>query len=57
MSMNYFIYEVSSKAVFQYDERNCEQVGTLYYIEDGESFFRNGRFDREQFENAGQMII
>ena len=57
VSMNYFIYEVSSKAVFQYDERNCEQVGTLYYIEDGESFFRNGRFDREQFENAGQMII
>lgn len=55
--MNHFIYEVSSKAVFQYDERNCEQVGTLYYIEEGESFFKNGRFDREQFENAGQMII
>lgn len=57
VSMNSFIYEVSSKAVFQYDERNCEQVGTLYYIEDGETFFQNGRFDREQFENAGQMII
>ncbi|HAU86679.1 MAG TPA: hypothetical protein DCW90_14675 [Lachnospiraceae bacterium] len=57
VSMNHFIYEVSSHAVFQYDERNCEQVGTLYYIEDGESFFKNGRFNREQFEYAGQMII
>lgn len=57
VSMNHFIYKVSSKAVFQYDERNCEQIGTLYYIEDGAAFFKNGRFEREQFEQTGQMII
>lgn len=52
--MNNFIYQVSAKAAFQEDE----QIGDLYYIENGEAYFdENGVFMRESFENGIDLFI
>lgn len=45
--MNYFIYKVRSDD-FTYGER----IGDIYYIDDGEKYFINGKFDRESFDKG-----
>lgn len=55
--MDYFIYEVSELAVFQYDERNFDQVGEIYYVDESEKYFCEGRFLREEFEKGYQLLI
>jgi len=57
VDMSYFMYPVNAKFVFAYDERNCEQIGEIYYIEKADVFFEDGRFQREKFEKQGQLII
>ncbi|MCH1981236.1 CRISPR-associated helicase Cas3' [Ruminococcus sp. OA3] len=52
-SMNVFLYQLSKNAVFDWNE----QIGDIYYIEDGEAFFdENGILDRKKFEN-GEMLF
>ena len=52
-SMNVFLYQFSKNAVFDWNE----QIGDIYYIEDGEAFFdENGILDRKKFEN-GEMLF
>ncbi|MEL5899228.1 CRISPR-associated helicase Cas3' [Clostridium sporogenes] len=46
-NLNYFIYQVSNND-FTYSDR----IGDIYYIEDGEKYFTEGKFDREKF-NSG----
>ena len=41
--MNYFIYEVKELNIF-YDD----VIGELYYIEDGEKYFKNNKIDKEK---------
>ena len=55
--MDYFIYEVSELAVFQYDERNFDQAGEIYYVDESEKYFCEGRFLREEFEKGYQLLI
>ncbi|MGY0373980.1 CRISPR-associated helicase Cas3' [Clostridium sp. JNZ J1-5] len=45
--LNYFIYKVKNND-FTYEER----VGDLYYIHDGEKYFKNGKFDRKSFKSG-----
>lgn len=45
--LNYFIYKVS-KNDFSYEDR----IGDMYYIEDGEKYFVDGKFDRENFNKG-----
>ncbi|MCY6958356.1 CRISPR-associated helicase Cas3' [Clostridium brassicae] len=45
--LNYFIYKVN-KNDFSYEDR----IGDLYYIEDGEKYFENGKFNRENFNKG-----
>lgn len=45
--LNYFIYKVR-KNDFSYEDR----IGGLYYISDGEKYFKNGKFNRENFDKA-----
>lgn len=45
--LNYFIYQVSN-GDFSYNER----IGDLYYIEDGEKYFVDGKFHRENFNKG-----
>ncbi|AOY76430.1 CRISPR-associated helicase/endonuclease Cas3 [Clostridium formicaceticum] len=46
-SLNHFIYKVQ-KNDFTYQER----IGDLYYITDGERYFVDGKFDRENFDKG-----
>ena len=57
VQMDYFIYEVSELAVFQYDKRNLDQAGEIYYVDEGEKYFCEGRFSREKFEKEYQLMI
>lgn len=43
--MNNFIYEIKWNENFTYNDR----IGELYFIEDGDKYFKNGKLDREKF--------
>ena len=47
----------SGVAVFQYDERNFDQAGEIYYVDESEKYFCEGRFLREEFEKGYQLLI
>ena len=52
--MNGFIYQLSEKSHFQKDE----QIGDIYYIENGEEYFdENGILKREVFENEAMDLF
>lgn len=44
--LSYFIYQVSATN-FSYNER----IGDMYYIENGDNYFTNGKFDRRKLNN------
>ena len=46
--MNNFIYEMKWNENFTYNDR----IGELYFIEDGDKYFKNGKLDREKFMNG-----
>jgi CRISPR-associated endonuclease/helicase Cas3 len=46
--MNYFMYKVNTV-----NNSYTEVVGDIFYIENGEKYFTNGKFDRELFKNKG----
>ncbi|MBY6950091.1 CRISPR-associated helicase/endonuclease Cas3 [Clostridium botulinum] len=46
-NLNYFIYQVNTND-FTYEER----IGNIYYIPDGEKYFVEGKFDRENFNKG-----
>ena len=43
--MNYFIYEIKKNDNFTYNDK----VGSLYCIENGDEYFKNGKLDKEKF--------
>ncbi len=50
--MNYFIYQVK-----QIDCSYTEQIGELFYIEDGEEYIENGKLNREKVEGQVTEFI
>lgn len=46
--MNYFIYEIRWRTDFSYNDR----IGDIYYIEDGDKYFVNGKLDRDKFKKG-----
>jgi CRISPR-associated endonuclease/helicase Cas3 len=46
--MNNFIYEVLKNENFCYTDK----VGELYYVEDGEKYFDNGKLNKERFQSG-----
>lgn len=44
-NMNNFIYEIKWNENFTYNDR----IGELYFIEDGDKYFKDSKFDREKF--------
>lgn len=50
--LNYFIYKVEEND-FIYEKN----IGDLYYISDGENYFKNGKFDRENFKRGIGIFI
>ncbi len=51
--MNYFIYEIKKNFDLPYNDK----IGELYYIENGEKYFENGKLDKERFNNEVGMFI
>lgn len=51
--MNYFIYEINKNVDLPYNDK----VGELYYIENGDKYFENGKLDKEKFKNEVGMFI
>lgn len=50
--MNFFIYQIKVKTDINYNDK----IGDLYYIEDGEKYFDNGKIDREKFNENFSLI-
>lgn len=51
--MNNFIYEIKWNYGFPYNDR----LGELYFIEDGDSYFKEGKLDKEKFiSGIGEFI-
>ena len=51
--MNYFLYDIKRCNTFIYSEK----IGEIYFIEDGESYFKEGKLDREKFiTGVGEFI-
>lgn len=51
-NLNYYIYKVKSRD-FSYNER----LGEIYCIDEGEKYFTNGKFDRENFNTGASDFI
>lgn len=51
--MNNFIYEINKNSDLIYNDR----IGELYYIENGEIYFENGKLNKEKFKKEIGMFI
>lgn len=51
--MNYFIYQIRKDSDMFWDG----QIGELYYIEEGEKFFQDGKLVREKLQEQGGLFI
>lgn len=53
VEMSHFIYQIRYNADLIPDE----QVGDLFFIENGEDYFKNGKLDRKKLENKNILFI
>lgn len=51
--MGHFIYQVNKKSSFPFSE----QMGEIFYIEDGDQYFEGGKFIREKLESQVGIFI
>lgn len=51
--MNYFMYQVNKGAQFDYQQ----QIGDIYYIENGDDYIRDGKLKIELFETENELFI
>lgn len=51
--MNNFIYQINKGKQFSY----TEQIGNIYYIEDGEKYFENGILNRKMLGEEYELFI
>lgn len=49
--LNHFVYQIKSND-FDYNDR----IGDLYYIDEGEKYFKNGKFDRSSFKKSFDFL-
>ena len=52
-NMNFFIYQINKNIDLPYNDK----IGELYYIENGEKYFSNGKLDKEKFKKEVGMFI
>lgn len=51
--MNYFIYQIKKNPDLIYDDR----VGEIFYIEDGDKYFKDGKLDHKKIQGElGEFI-
>lgn len=51
--MNYFMYQVDNKCQFDYKE----QIGDIFYIEDGDNYILDGKLNTGLFETENELFI
>jgi len=51
--MNYFIYNITKNTIIPYND----QIGEIYYIENGEQYFENGKLNRDKLVSQTGAII
>ena len=51
--LNLFIYQIKKNSNITYNDR----VGEIYYMENGEDFFVDGRLDKKKLEEEGGLFI
>lgn len=51
--MNYFMYQVDSNCQFDYEE----QIGDIFYIEDGDNYILDGKLNTGLFETENELFI
>ena len=51
-NLNYFVYKVTSR-----DFTHNDRLGEMYCIDEGEKYFTNGKFDRENFNIGASDFI
>lgn len=51
--MSYFIYQIRAGHVFSYND----QIGEIYFIEEGEAFFENGKLNKDLVIKANKVFI
>lgn len=51
--LNLFIYQIKKNSNIIYNDR----VGEIYYIENGEDYFAEGRLDKKKLEEEGGLFI
>lgn len=51
--LNYFIYKIRGQMSLSYDER----IGDIYYIDNGEDFFEDGKLNKSLFSSSGAEIL
>ena len=51
--MNCFIYQIKRNQDLLYNDK----VGEIFYIEDGEKYFKNGKLDRKKIQGeVGRFV-
>lgn len=51
--LNLFIYQIKKNSNITYSDR----VGEIYYMENGEAFFHDGRLDKKKLDGEGGLFI
>ena len=51
--MTYFIYQIPNTSLIPFNE----QIGEIYYLQDGEQYFENGKFQPEKLINPNESFI
>lgn len=51
--LSLFIYQIKKNSNIVYSDR----IGEIYYIENGEEFFEDGKLDKKRLEDKGGMFI
>lgn len=51
--LNYFIYKIRKDSNITYNDR----IGELYYIENGEEYFENGKLDKNKLMQRGALFL
>ena len=51
--LDYFVYEIGKNPDLTYHD----QIGEIYYIDNGEDYFLDGRLNKEKLENGNELFL
>lgn len=51
--LNYFVYKIKGQMSLSYEKR----IGDMYYIDNGDDFFEDGKLNKDLFKSSGAEIL